>query len=194
MTLKEAVDNLWTFYAGDEDNHDYIRESWKTLNNAASLKLPPCQECREPAEKDPLWNSMWVFCPWCGRQLQAQPRCYAQLSHTKGRFDMANLKRYDVGLSGTAFIGMCEAPNGPWVKFDGTADGMREREPDTQSTPCQDMRIKNLEAKVAALELAVEKFTSYINSRDAIFSEQQCRISQLEKLTSGLNLTHHVRG
>ena len=97
---------------------------------------------------------------------------------------MANLKRYDVGLSGTAFIGMFEAPKGPWVKFADTAEGVRERAPDTQSTPHQDMRIKILEAKVSALE----------NTRDAIFSEQQRRISQLENLTSGLNLTHQVRG
>jgi hypothetical protein len=56
------------------------------------------------------------------------------------------------------------------------------------------LEILSLKEKIAALEAAVEKFTSYNNSRDAIFSEQQVRISRLESVTSSLNLTHHVRG
>ena len=70
MTLKEAFDYIDNVHRGTDVCCAKETEAWQTLNNAASLKSP-CQECREPAEKDPLWNSMWVFCPWCGRQLQA---------------------------------------------------------------------------------------------------------------------------
>jgi hypothetical protein len=54
--------------------------------------------------------------------------------------------------------------------------------------------VSGLENRLAALETMVEKLTSYNNARDAIFSEQQVRISQLENLISKVNLSHHVRG
>jgi hypothetical protein len=38
MTLKQAYDNLYEFYAGDDSNHGYIDESWEMFKKAAQLK------------------------------------------------------------------------------------------------------------------------------------------------------------
>jgi hypothetical protein len=48
MTPEQALANLIEYYCEEEDHHDYIRESWKTLKDlyTQSTNVMSCKNCK----------------------------------------------------------------------------------------------------------------------------------------------------
>lgn len=86
---------------------------------------------------------------------------------------MANLKQYNVYINGLGQLVERECPNGKWVKFADTAEGVRERAPNTQSLAIAllneakeySKQVGNLESDSHFLKYITERWRSATGKR-----------------------------